>query len=42
MLQVKVKDSLGIVQRKMCALLQFSVRIMGGNGNDCRQTGITP
>lgn len=42
MLQVKVKDSLGIVQQKMCALLQFSVTIMGRNGNDCKQTGITP
>ena len=42
MLKVKVKDSLGIVQHKMCALLQFSVKIMGGNGDDCKQTGITP
>lgn len=40
MLQVKVKGSLGIVQYKMCALLQFSVRIMRGNGDDSKQTGI--
>lgn len=39
--RVRLKDILEIVQHKIGALLKFSVRKMGGNRNDFKQTGIT-
>lgn len=44
MLQVKIKDSLGIV-KNVCFTSVFSENNdigLGGNGDDCKQTGITP